>query len=253
MDTKPVKKRGRPAQLLAMAELHAFVDYLLSKAERSDLHNQVIEALRTQGFNFEALSEAEKILVKEALKPYREHTKIQLIAEELSQAYRHTAYEEKLLAYYAEYQNGELDSDRLNVFKTMCTRYLKFKAQKLEYQDLELYLAQLEKKQAKAKRTAEDHRKYQLGGALIAAFKRLNIDISQTTPEQMTNRIVHYANLHNKVLNTSIFKQVRQHEKGYFEAQAIFLEVLAGLDTWTKDGEKLSSIEIKKALRRRDD
>jgi hypothetical protein len=82
----------------------------------------------------------------------------------------------------------------MNILKTMCTRYLNFKAQKLEYSDLELYLSQIQKKDASEKRKAENQRKFELGGAVLAAFKKLNIDISNDTPQQITNRIVNVEN-----------------------------------------------------------
>ena len=84
MEMEKAKKRGRPAQLLQRAELHAFVDFLLENNRRTELQNQVIDALEAEDFNFEMLSEAQKILVKEALKPYREHLKLQLLFDELS-------------------------------------------------------------------------------------------------------------------------------------------------------------------------
>ena len=93
MTQEKAKKRGRPAQLLQMAELHAFVEFLLEKDPRSELQNQVIDALQAEDFNFEMLSEAQQILVKEALKPYREHLKLQLLFDELSQNFHHTEYE----------------------------------------------------------------------------------------------------------------------------------------------------------------
>lgn len=37
MTLEKTKKRGRPAQLLQVAELHAFVEYLLEKDPRTDL------------------------------------------------------------------------------------------------------------------------------------------------------------------------------------------------------------------------
>jgi len=51
--------------------LHAFVEFLSEKDSRTELQNQVIDALQAEDFNFEMLSEAQQILVKEALKPYR--------------------------------------------------------------------------------------------------------------------------------------------------------------------------------------
>jgi hypothetical protein len=41
------------------------------------------------------LSEAQQILVKEALKPYREHLKLQLLFDELVRTPGRTKYEEK--------------------------------------------------------------------------------------------------------------------------------------------------------------
>ena len=45
MTQEKAKKRGRPAQLLQIAELHAFVEFLLEKRDRSELQNQVIMSL----------------------------------------------------------------------------------------------------------------------------------------------------------------------------------------------------------------
>jgi hypothetical protein len=248
MTLEKAKKRGRPAQLLQMAELHAFVEFLLEKDPRSELQNQVIDALQAEDFNFEMLSEAQKILVKEALKPYREHLKLQLLFDELSALPKQTEYEAKFIELFYSYQNKELDVAELNTLKTMCTRYLKFKAQKLEYSDLELYLSQIQKKKNNKKRSAENHRKFELGGAVLAAFKKLNIDISNETPQQITNRIVNTAKFHNEVRKSLIFKDVKEYKKEYFEANKLFIQVLEGLHTWQKDGELLSVIEIKKAL-----
>lgn len=248
MTQEKAKKRGRPSQLLQMAELHAFVEFLLEKDPRSELQNQVIDALQAEDFNFEMLSEAQQILVKEALKPYREHLKLQLLFDELSQNFHHTEYEEKFLELYQRYQKEDLDPAEVNILKMMCTRYLNFKAQKLEYSDLELYLSQIQKKNASEKRKAENKRKFELGGAVLAAFKKLNIDISNDTPQQITNRIVNAGKFHDNVRKSLIFKDVKTYKNEYFESNKLFIQVLEGLHTWKKDGELLSVIEIKKTL-----
>ena len=248
MTQEKAKKRGRPSQLLQMAELHAFVEFLLEKDPRSELQNQVIDALQAEDFNFEMLSEAQQILVKEALKPYREHLKLQLLFDELSQNFHHTEYEEKFLELYQRYQKEDLDPAEVNILKMMCTRYLNFKAQKLEYSDLELYLSQIQKKNASEKRKAENKRKFELGGAVLAAFKKLNIDISNDTPQQITNRIANTAKFHNEVRKSLIFKDVKEYKKEYFEANKLFIQVLEGLHTWKKNGEPLTVIEIKNAV-----
>lgn len=171
MTQEKAKKRGRPAQLLQMAELHAFVEFLLEKDPRSELQNQVIAALQAEDFNFEMLSEAQQILVKEALKPYREHLKLQLLFDELVITPGRTEYEEKFLELYQDYKKDDLDPAEMNILKTMCTRYLNFKAQKLEYSDLELYLRQIQKKYAGKKRKAENQRMFEVGGGVLSLYK----------------------------------------------------------------------------------
>lgn len=250
MTQEKAKKRGRPSQLLQMAELHAFVEFLLEKDPRSELQNQVIDALQAEDFNFEMLSEAQQILVKEALKPYREHLKLQLLFDELSQNFQHTEYEEKFMELYQGYKQDGLDPVEMNILKMMCTRYLNFKAQKLEYSDLELYLGQIQKKNASEKRKAENKRKFELGGAVLAAFKKLNLDISKETPEQITNRIVNNKVFHDEVKKSKIFSEVSKYKKEYFERNKLFIDVLEGLHIWKKEGMTLTQIEIEKVLRK---
>lgn len=248
MTLEKTKKRGRPAQLLKMAELHAFVEYLLKKQDRSELQSDVIEILQSEDYDFEALSEAQQILVRESLKPYREHMKLSLLFDELSVRYPQTAYERKLVQLLEDYRNNELRGADFNILKTMANRYLSFKAHKLELSDLELYLSQLEKKEANKKRTAENHRKFELGGTVLAAFKDLGIDIGQDTPDQVKNRIKNATRLHNDVMRSKIYQDVKKYKNEYFERTKLFNQVLQGLSTWTKAEEPLSVIEINKAL-----
>lgn len=233
-----------------MAELHAFVDYLLKKSNRSELQNDVIQILQSEHYNFHELSEAQQILVKEALKPYREHMKLTLLFDEVSVLYPKTAYEGKFIELFKAYRDNELSPADYNVLKNMANRYLSFKAQKLELSDLELYLSQIQKKENNKKRAAENQRKFELGGAVLAAFKELGIDISQDTPQQVQNRIKNTKKVHDDVMKSKIYQEVKKYKSEYFERNKLFNQVLEGLNTWKKDGELLSVIEIKKALAR---
>ncbi len=53
MEMEKAKKRGRPAQLLQIAELHAFVEFLEQQEQLSDLQSQVLKALNSVDCNFE--------------------------------------------------------------------------------------------------------------------------------------------------------------------------------------------------------
>ena len=245
MTQEKAKKRGRPAQLLQMAELHAFVEFLSEKDSRTELQNQVIDALQAEDFNFEMLSEAQQILVKEALKPYRQHLKLQLLFDELSKNPRQTEYEEKFLELYKGYQKDTLDPAETNILKTMCTRYLNFKNQKLEYSDLELYLSQIEKKDAGKKRKAENQRKFEVGGGVLSAYKVKNDDALDT--EKILKQVQIDRYLAVKLRQTRIYKKVWAMDLNPKEKIELLFEVLNQLTLFqqTADGVKILDLAIK--------
>lgn len=242
MTQEKAKKRGRPAQLLQIAELHAFVEFLSEKDSRTELQNQVIDALQAEDFNFEMLSEAQQILVKEALKPYRQHLKLQLLFDELSKNPRQTEYEEKFLELYKRYQKDTLDPAETNILKTMCTRYLNFKAQKLEYTDLELYLSQIEKKDAGKKRKAENQRKFEVGGGVLSAYKVKNDDALDT--ENFLKRVQADRYLAGKLRQTKIYQKVWASDLNNKEKLELLFEVLNQLALYGNKGETVKFVDF---------
>ena len=242
MTQEKAKKRGRPAQLLQMAELHAFVEFLSEKDSRTELQNQVIDALQAEDFNFEMLSEAQQILVKEALKPYRQHLKLQLLFDELSKNPKQTEYEEKFLELYKRYQKDTLDPAETNILKTMCTRYLNFKNQKLEYSDLELYLSQLEKKDAGKKRKAENQRKFEVGGGVLSAYKVKNDDAWDT--KKFLKRVWADGYLAGKIRQTKIYKKVWAMDLNPKEKTELLFEVLNQLALYGNKGETVKFVDF---------
>lgn len=242
MTQEKAKKRGRPAQLLQMAELHAFVEFLSEKDSRTELQNQVIDALQAEDFNFEMLSEAQQILVKEALKPYRQHLKLQLLFDELSKNPRQTEYEEKFLELYKRYQKDTLDPAETNILKTMCTRYLNFKNQKLEYSDLELYLSQIEKKDAGKKRKAENQRKFEVGGGVLSAYKVKNDDAWDT--KKFLKRVWADGYLAGKIRQTKIYQKVWAMDLNPKEKTELLFEVLNQLALYGNKDETVKFVDF---------
>lgn len=100
--------------------------------------------------------------------------------------------------------------------------------------------------EAQRKRNIENQRKYEFGGAVLAAFKQLNMDISQSTPDQIKNRIVNYKNFVDSVKNTKIFNEVNKYQDNYFKRERLFVDVIQGLATWSKAEKTLCTIEIEK-------
>ena len=231
------KKRGRPAQLLQVAELHTFVEFLEQQEQLSDLQSQVLKALNSVDCNFEGLTQTDQVLVKEVLKPYREHLKLKLLFDQLSTLPKQTEYEAKFIELFHAYQDNQLGVAELNILKMMCTRYLNFKAQKLQYADLELYLSQIQKKDAGKKRKAENNRKYQLGGAVIAAYKELGLNIDTLTPDQVRKAIVGNKRIINKIEKSIIFEQIDMDLDTLYFRWPIFLKVIDKLAMIEYEGE----------------
>lgn len=100
--------------------------------------------------------------------------------------------------------------------------------------------------EAQKKRNEENRRKYEIGGAVLAAFKKLDIKIETDTPEQIHNRIVNSHQFVSKVKSTKIFKQIVQQQNNFFRRQNLFIDVLEGLSTWSNRDQKLSTLEIEK-------
>ena len=242
MTQEKAKKRGRPSQLLQMAELHAFVEFLLEKRDRSELQNQVITALQTEDFNFDMLSEAQQILVKEALKPYREHLKLKLLFEELNNLPLKTEYEQKFLDLYELFQKNALDQMELNILKTLATRYLNFKAQKLEYSDLELYLSQIQKKDAGKKRKAENQRKFEVGGGVLGIYK-VNNDES-LDPEKLLRRIRTDRRFSGKFRQSKLYTNVWALDLTLTEKHELVFEVLHQLTAYSFKGQTLTLLDL---------
>lgn len=247
MTLEKTKKRGRPAQLLQVSELSAFVDFLLEKDPRTELQNQVIDALQAEDFNFEMLSEAQQILVREALKPYREHLKLKLLFDELNALPLTTEYETKFIELYQAYQNNELSISELNILKTMCTRYYRFKAQQLQLKDLELYLSQIQKKDKDKKRKAENQRKFEVGGGVLSAYKVKNDETLDT--ENFIKKVKVDRYTARNLRQSKIFKKISEFDLPVSDKYELLFEVLNQLTLFqqTAEGVKILDIAIKNA------
>src|SRR5690606_12589829 len=123
--------------------------------------------------------------------------------DELSAQPKQTEYEAKFIELFQAYQNKELDLAETNILKTMCTRYYRFKAQQLQLSDLELYLGQIQKKDAGKKRKAENQRKFEVGGGVLSLYKIKNDDSLDT--QKFLNKVNGDRYLAGKIRQTKIF------------------------------------------------
>ena len=237
MQNSDLKKRGRPALLLNKAELIAYSDYVKKYNVRDQVTQNAVHEIQAAQFEMQNLSPSALVIVKQAIKPFRELQKVELLYQELSKSISHDFFEKKFVELYHQYQKTS-ENQTLNILKTMATQYLRFKDNKADENSLKLYLSQLEKKENKAKRNADNKKKFELGGALLALLKTKNIDVTKLTAAQMIRAIFNediQFNLAN--YNTIIFQEMLNVELSDTKAKTLFPIVLDRLiDYKDEDG-----------------
>lgn len=235
-----MKPRGRPEQLLQLAEIKMFIEYVALNKDASDLQHEAVDILAKHDLEFTELSEAHRLIVKEAYKPFREHLKIKSLAEHFKTLNERTAFEDKFLELYEAQNTTQL--------KAMATRYSRFKKNKEDEQALTLFLNQLEKKEKAKQRTAENRRKYELGGAVLSAYKKLNRDITEWTPKRVEGHLVRSMALRGSLWNTPLGKEINAIPETQDFFEFMMKHVITGLSTWSTGEANITNFEIKKAL-----
>ena len=208
MQNSDLKKRGRPALLLNKAELIAYSDYVKKYNVRDQVTQNAVHEIQAAQFEMQNLSPSALVIVKQAIKPFRQLQKVELLYQELSKSISHDFFEKKFVELYHQYQKTS-ENQTLNILKTMATQYLRFKDNKADENSLKLYLSQLEKKENKAKRNADNKKKFELGGALLSLLKTKNIDVTKLTAEQII-RALFSQDMHFNLAscNTIIFQEM---------------------------------------------
>ena len=237
MQNSDLKKRGRPALLLNKAELIAYSDYVKKYNVRDQVTQNAVHEIQAAQFEMQNLSPSALVIVKQAIKPFRQLQKVELLYQELSKSTSHDFFEKKFVELYHQYQKTS-ENQTLNILKTMATQYLRFKDNKADENSLKLYLSQLEKKENKAKRNADNKKKFELGGALLSLLKTKNIDVTKLTAEQII-RALFSQDMHFNLAscNTIIFQEMLNVELSDTKAKTLFPIVLDRLiDYKDEDG-----------------
>ena len=249
MQNSESKKRGRPALLLNQLELKTFVDYVRKYKIWDQVTQNAVREIQASQFEMQNLSPTALVIVKQAIKPFRELQKVELLYQQLCKTTSHDFFQKKFVELYQQYQSTREDQT-LNVLKTMATQYLRFKDNKVDENSLKLYLNQLEKKENKAKRNADNKKKFEIGGALLSLLKTKNIDVTKLTAAQMIRALfsqdMHF-NLAN--CNTIIFQEMLNVGLSETQAKTLFPLVLDQLtDYRDEDGLPIYLKQIIKTM-----
>ncbi|MDM1765970.1 MULTISPECIES: hypothetical protein [unclassified Acinetobacter] len=242
--------RGRPAKVLSskdLFELEEFLmnlDFLKKNQQRANtiLHSKEYDELDEKDLRLLKIVHREKVQFEQRQRlitqiQLKQSNKQPLLANEIEilqllekEQDQETFFRlDRALQSYQKLEKAALD-DRIRLENEHRREVLRKTAKTLS--------------EAQRKRNIENQRKYELGGAVLAAFKQLNIDISQSTPDQIKNRIINNKNFVDKVKNTKIFNEVKKYQDNYFNREKLFVDVIQGLATWSKDEKPLCTIEI---------
>ena len=244
--------RGRPAKVLSskdLFELEEFLmnlDFLKKNQQRANtiLHSKEYDELDEKDLRLLKIVHREKVQFEQRQRlitqiQLKQSNKQPLLANEIEilqllekEQDQETFFRlDRALQSYQKLEKAALD-DRIRLENEHRREVLRKTAKTLS--------------EAQRKRNIENQRKYELGGAVLAAFKQLNIDISQSTPDQIKNRIINNKNFVDKVKNTKIFNEVNKYQDNYFKRERLFVDVIQGLATWSKAEKTLCTIEIEK-------
>ena len=242
--------RGRPAKVLSskdLFELEEFLmnlDFLKKNQQRANtiLHSKEYDELDEKDLRLLKIVHREKVQFEQRQRlitqiQLKQSNKQPLLANEIEilqllekEQDQETFFRlDRALQSYQKLEKAALD-DRIRLENEHRREVLRKTAKTLS--------------EAQRKRNIENQRKNELGGAVLAAFKQLNIDISQSTPDQIKNRIINNKNFVDKVKNTKIFNEVKKYQDNYFNREKLFVDVIQGLATWSKDEKPLCTIEI---------
>jgi len=108
--------------------------------------------------------------------------------------------------------------------------------------DLELYLSQIQKKDAGKKRKAENQRKFEVGGGVLSIYKIKNDDPLDVTA--LLNRISSNAHLAGKLRQSKIFKRVWALDLDAKEKSELLFEVLDQLALYGNKGETVKFVDF---------
>ena len=102
--------------------------------------------------------------------------------------------------------------------------------------------------EAQKKRNAENKLKYELGGAVLAAWKELGIPIENIKPEQIKNRIVNNQRFYEMISQTTLYRYIDPKTGNYFKTRKILVQVMNSLCQYKNHVAELYVTEVKNHL-----
>lgn len=246
-------QRGRPAKVLSSSDLSELLLFIRSLPFRKKNQENALDLLQRAEQDFD---EAEMKVLKLADREKSLHQQRQTLLEQIKLKEKN---QQKLLDNEVEILELEIKKHERDYFFRLdraLESYMKIHKALLNDQirlENERRRDVLKKSgksisEAKKKRSEQNKRKYELGGAVLALFKELNVEIESKTSDEILTMLKNSMLLSSEITTTEIYKQAFSLSKSDNQANKLFIRALNGLPEFTFSNEKFHLVLLKKYL-----
>lgn len=103
---------------------------------------------------------------------------------------------------------------------------------------------QKELTEAQKKRNAENKLKYELGGAVLAAWKELGRPIENIEADKVKNSIINNQRFFAMISQTTLYQYIHPRTGNYFQTRKLLVQVIEGLCEYTDHDTELYVTEV---------
>jgi hypothetical protein len=243
--------RGRPAKVLTLDDIHVLEKFLEQLPYQKKNQQTVLKLIKESKGVFD---DKQLSLLKIVDREKNQFQQRQTLIEQIKIKHKN---QQKLLANEIEILgliDQEQDRDTFFRLDRVLDSYQKIEKAALEDRirlenEQRRELLQKSCKQlteAQKKRNTENQLKYTLGGAVLAAWKKLGASTEDIDPKKIENQIVNRFKLVSKIQKTRIFQEAYELTGDTFKARKLMLEALDTLPTYKMNNEELHKILLKK-------
>lgn len=250
-ESEIMTQRGRPAKVLSSADLDELCLFLQNLPFRKKNQIRALNLLQRTSKNFD---EAELKVLKLADREKNLHQqrlalldKIQIKAKNMQKL---DANEAEIFDLSAQYQDQEVYFRLHRALESYQKLYQALLNDRIRLQNERRrdILAKTSKSptEAQKRRNEENRRKYEVGGAVLALFKELNVDIESKSADVLKSMLKNEILFNHRIKKTEIYKQSLELTKNTQQARVLFLQALNDLPSYTLSDEKIHLVLLKK-------
>lgn len=246
-------QRGRPAKVLSSSDLDALMIFIQNLPF---LKKNQIAALNLLSRDNQNFNEAELKILKLADREKSLHQQKQTLFEQIKVKQQN---QQKLLENEVEILELEVKKHERDYFFRLdraLESYMKIQKAilndriRLENERRRDVLKKSDKStsEAKKRRSEQNKRKYELGAAVLALFKELNVDIESKTSDELQMMFKKSMLLSNEIKTTEFYKESFRLTQSHEQGNQLFIRALNGLSEITFSNEKFHLLLLKKYL-----